>query len=309
VGAFAENQLQGWRPVSKQEKPKLKGRNDMSKLTWVLVGIGLVATAAIVMVKRQNNPPSLQAETVVQSAEIPAPSANPPPRASLASANAPEPAEMDHSGTEQAGEPATASLRTVAPPTLAAKPSVAATFSQPLQTLVSPQASFAQKQAAWKQLRDTGQLDQTIAQLKQAVKDDPSAAAYSTVLGEGYIQKLVATQDIRERSMLAMEADQTFDEALKLDPNDWDARFWKASALSRWPAELNMSQAVMENLSTLIDQQETRPPQPEYAQTYVLLGEQYLKAGYPDEAQQMWRRGAALFPNNEALQNKLASSP
>jgi Tfp pilus assembly protein PilF len=65
----------------------------------------------------------------------------------------------------------------------------------------------------------------------------------------------------------------------------------------------------MENLSTLIDQQETRPPQPEYAQTYVLLGEQYLKAGYPDEAQQMWRRGAALFPNNEALQNKLASSP
>jgi cytochrome c-type biogenesis protein CcmH/NrfG len=281
----------------------------MSKLTWVLVGIGVVAIAAVVMVKRQNNSPLLPAETTVQSAGIPAPSANPPPRTSLASVNAPEPAEQDHSGTEQVGEPATTSPRIVAPPTSAAKPSVAATFSQPLQTLVSPQASFAQKQAAWKQLRDTGQLDQAIAQLKQAVKDEPSVAEYSAALGQAYLQKLGTTQDIREQSILAMEADQTFDEALKLDPNSWDARFWKASALAHWPAELNKSQEVMENLSTLIDQQEVRPPQPEYAQSYVLLGEQYLKAGYPGDAKQMWQRGAVLFPQNEALQNKLASSP
>jgi hypothetical protein len=40
----------------------------------------------------------------------------------------------------------------------------------------------------------------------------------------------------------------------------------------------------------------------------VLLGDQYLKAGYPDDARQMWQRGAALFPQNEVLQNKLASA-
>ncbi|MGA2602834.1 MAG: hypothetical protein ABSG14_01265 [Verrucomicrobiia bacterium] len=280
----------------------------MSKLTWVLVGIGLVAIAALVMVKRQINPPSLPAETTVQSAEIPAPSANSPPRTSSASVSAPEAVEGDHSGTEQAGEPATAALHTVAPPMSAAKPSVAATFSQPLQTLVLPQSSFAQKQAAWKQLRDTGLLDQAIAQLQQAVKDDPLVAEYSAVLGQAYLQKLGTTQDIRQQSILAMQADQTFDQALTLDPDNWDARFWKAAALTHWPADLNKSQEIMENLSTLIDQQETRAPQPEYAQSYVLLGEQYLKAGYPDNAQQMWQRGAALYPQNEALQNKLASS-
>jgi cytochrome c-type biogenesis protein CcmH/NrfG len=280
----------------------------MSKLTWVLVGIGLVAIAAFVMVKRQTNPPPLPAETTVQSAEIPAPSANPPPRTSSASVSAPEAAEGDHSGTEQASEPATASLHTVAPPMSVAKPSIVSTFSQPLQTLVSLQASFAQKQAAWKQLRDTGQLDQAIAQLQQAVKDDPSVAEYSAALGQAYLQKLGTTQDIRQQSILAMEADQTFDQALTLDPDNWDARFWKASALTHWPADLNKSQEIMENLSTLIDQQETRTPQPEYAQSYVLLGEQYLKAAYPDNAQQMWQRGAALYPNNEVLQNKLAFS-
>jgi tetratricopeptide (TPR) repeat protein len=133
-------------------------------------------------------------------------------------------------------------------------------------------------------------------------------AEYSAVLGQAYLQKLGTTQDIRQQSILAMQADQTFDQALTLDPDNWDARFWKAAALTHWPADLNKSQEIMENLSTLIDQQETRAPQPEYAQSYVLLGEQYLKAGYPDNAQQMWQRGAALYPQNEALQNKLASS-
>ncbi|MGD0061426.1 MAG: tetratricopeptide repeat protein [Verrucomicrobiia bacterium] len=275
----------------------------MSKLTWVLVGIGLVAIATVVVVKRQTNSPSLPAETGVQSAEIPAPNVDSPPSNLSASVSTPAPAREDHGGTEQTGEPVTASPRTTA------KPSVAATFSQPLQTLVSPQATFAQKQAAWKLLRDTGQLDQAIAQLQQAVKDDPSVAEYSAALGQAYLQKLGTTQDIRQQSILAMEADQTFDQALTLDPDNWDARFYKAAALTHWPAGLNKSQEIMENFSTLIDQQETRPPQPEYAQSYVLLGEQYLKAGYPDNAQQMWQRGAALFPNNEALQNKLASSP
>jgi len=280
----------------------------MSKLTWILVGMGLVEIAAILMVKQHINPPPFPAEATVQSAEIPARSANPPRRASSASVSAPAAAEADVSATEQASEPATASLHTVAPPILADKPSVASTFSQPLQTLVSPQSSFAQKQAAWKQLRDSGQLDQAIAQLQQAVKDDPSVAQYSAVLGQAYLQKLGTTQDIRQQAILAMQADQTFDQALTLDPNNWDARFYKAAALSHWPADLNKSQEVMQNLSTLIDQQETRTPQPEYAQSYVLLGDQYLKAGYPDDARQMWQRGAALFPQNEVLQNKLASA-
>ncbi len=280
----------------------------MSKRTWVLVGIGLVAIAALVVVKRQTNPPPLPANTRAPSAEGPAPSVNPPPETSSASVSAPESAGEDHRATERTGEPAIASSLTSAPAASVAKPSIVSTFSQPLQTLVSPQASYAQKQAAWKQLRDTGQLDQAIAQLQQAVKDDPSVAEYSAALGQAYLQKLGTTQDIRQQSILAMEADQTFDQALTVDPDNWDARFSKASALTHWPADLNKSQEIMENFSTLIDQQETRAPQPEYAQSYVLLGEQYQKAGYPDNALQMWQRGAALFPQNETLQNKLASS-
>ena len=105
-----------------------------------------------------------------------------------------------------------------------------------------------------------------------------------------------------------MQADQYFDSALKLDPSNWDAQFFKAVAMSYWPAELNKGPEVIQRLASLIDQQETMPPQPQFAQTYVRLGDQYLKAGQPDYAQQTWQLGAARFPTDPTLQTKIASS-
>jgi tetratricopeptide (TPR) repeat protein len=285
----------------------------MKKLTWGLIGIGLAAAAVIVTVKWKGNPLP-PAEAVVQAERNPAPNLNGPPNTSVASVNAPEPAEEHHNVPESAMELAEVSSA-AAPPRMAdpaesaAKPAVAATFSQPLQTLVSSQASYAQKQAAWKQLYDTHQLDQAIADLEQAAKAEPSVAGYPAALGQAYLQKLRTTQDTREKVMLAMKADLSFDQALNLDQSNWEARFWKASSLSYWPAELNKSEEVMQNLATLVEQQETQSPQPHFAQTYVLLGEQYQKAGSADDARQIWQRGARLFPDNNTLREKLAGLP
>ena len=145
--------------------------------------------------------------------------------------------------------------------------------------------------------------------MEQAVKTEPSVAEYPTVLGQAYVQKLRMTQDIREQGILAMKADLSFDQALNLDQSNWDARFWKASALSHWPAELNKSEEVMQNLVTLVEQQEAQSPQPQFVQTYMLLGEQYQKAGSADDARQIWQRGARLFPDNSTLRDKLAGLP
>jgi len=182
-------------------------------------------------------------------------------------------------------------------------------FNQAIETLVSRQATYDQRQAAWKQLKDTGKLDQAIAELEQRMAGDAQTAEYPAALGQAYLQKCAVIQDVREQAILAMKADQAFDAALSLDPSNWEARFTKAVAMSYWPASLNKGQEVIDHFQTLIQQQETQPPQPQFAQSYVWLGNQYQKAGNPDYARQIWQRGADLFPNNEDLKQKLAPAP
>jgi tetratricopeptide (TPR) repeat protein len=181
-----------------------------------------------------------------------------------------------------------------------------------IDTLVSSRSSYQGKQAAWKQLQDAGGLDQTIAALKAGMASHPNNAAYPAELGVAYINKLMTAKksgNFDEIAILGMQADQSFDAALKLDPSNWEAQYYKAASLAYWPAEMNKGPEVIERLSSLIDQQEAMPSQPQFAQIYVLLGEQYQKAGKPDQAMQTWKRGAARFPNDAALRNKISGAP
>ena len=195
----------------------------------------------------------------------------------------------------------------------AAEPRVAATsaptfdFNQALEILVSP-ASFAQKQAAWNGLKNAGQLDEAIHELEQRMANDPQRPEYVAALGEAYMKKCATMTDIREQAILAMQADKTLEKALNLDPSNWEARFTRAVGLSFWPADLNKSPEVVQEFLTLIQQQEVQPKEPQFAQPYIWLGKEYEKAGQAENAAQIWQRGAALFPENKELQNKLAAA-
>jgi tetratricopeptide (TPR) repeat protein len=175
-----------------------------------------------------------------------------------------------------------------------------------LEILVSPQVGYGQKREAWKQLRDQGRLDLAIKELEQRMAADPQAAAYPAALGQAYFNKCATLQDMREQAILAMQADKVLDLALNIDPANWEARFTKAVAMSHWPASMNKGPEVMEHLRTLIEQQEAQAPQPHFADSYVLLGDQYQKAGHADYARMVWERGAGLFPTDNGLKQKLA---
>lgn len=182
-------------------------------------------------------------------------------------------------------------------------------FQQNLDTLISPQSTFAQKQAAWKNFKDPFKLDRLIATLEERVANSPQIPEFSAVLGQAYMKKCGQTEDIREKATFAMKADQLLETALSLDPSNWDARFTRAVGMSYWPAQLNKSQEVIQEFTTLIEQQEALPPQPNFARTYAWLGDQYEKAGQLDNAKQVWKRGAALFPEDTDLKKKLSPRP
>jgi hypothetical protein len=182
-------------------------------------------------------------------------------------------------------------------------------LSQTVDALLSSHTSFGDKWALWKMIKDEGKLDQVMDELKQRAQDNPSDAEIPATLGQAELQKAgVISQkggSISEMGMLGMQADQNFDAALKLDSANWEAQFFKATAMSYWPLELNKGEEVVQRLSSLIDQQEKMTAQPEFAQAYVVLGTQYQKMGQPDKAQATWQLGAQKFPGDQTLQAKL----
>ena len=176
------------------------------------------------------------------------------------------------------------------------------------QTIRDKRAVMVSEVPDWEQLREAGRLDSAISELERRTASEPRAAEYPAALGQAYLQKCSVIQDVREQGILAMQADKLFDNALSLDPSNWEARFTKAVALTYWPASMNKGDEIIEHFQTLIQQQEAQSPQPQFAETYVLLGDQFQKAGQNDDARSIWARGAGLYPNDEKLSKKLASA-
>ncbi|MGC3957263.1 MAG: hypothetical protein QM813_04630 [Verrucomicrobiota bacterium] len=201
-----------------------------------------------------------------------------------------------------------------APPTNAVVPEVeseaAAALRKTVDALLAPQFA-GQKHQLFDQLRTSGQLDQVIAELKRRATDDPNNAAIPTTLGEAMLNKVrqlhEAGADVNEVGILAMQADQSFNAALKLDPQNWEAQFVKYSTMVYWPAEPTRDNEAAQKLSSLIDQQEALPQQSHFVQTYVALGNQYQKMGKQDFAEATWRLGLTKFPNDPTLLKKVAA--
>jgi tetratricopeptide (TPR) repeat protein len=178
-----------------------------------------------------------------------------------------------------------------------------------LDQLTSPQTIFGERRALLDQLRKAGELDEVIEGLKDIAADNPGDASIPTALGEAELAKIRSVLetggDQGDIPILGMQADQNFNQALKIDPANWEAQFEKAASMAHWPPELNKGPEVIQRLSSLIAQQDTMPTKPEFAQTYVILGQQYQAAGQPDKALPIWQQGAAKFPANPTLQKIL----
>lgn len=240
----------------------------------------------------------------------------PPTATEPALAVTPEPTEPAPVVAKPAPAPASEPVSPPPAPVTSVTPSnpeseAAAAFRQTIDRLLAPQYP-AQKQELFDRLRTSGQIDAAITELQRRAKESPGDANLHTTLGEAMLNKVRLLHetgaDINEQGILAMQADQSFNAALKADPKNWEAQFVKYSTMYYWPAELQRDTEVAQKLSGLIDQQEAQPAQPHFAQTYVVLGNQYQKMGKPDFAEATWRLGLAKFPTDAALLAKLASN-
>jgi hypothetical protein len=191
----------------------------------------------------------------------------------------------------------------------ALKSATASAIHPRFESLLDPQTGFDEKQTILQQMAQSGKLDAAIGELEQRARDQGPDPIVLATLGRTYLEKSGTLQDVREQGVLGLKADQTFEQALAADPQNWDARYWKAFAMSFWPPQLGKAPELMESLLSLIQQQEAAPPRPEFARSYTLLGEQYQRSGHDDYARQVWQRGMAVFPSDTTLNERLASLP
>jgi len=270
----------------------------MKKIVILSVLIAALVAGAIVYLNKQKTPPPPApiAESAPQQTEQPAGGKIP-----VTKPEQPQTPSINASAVAQAPTATTATTETNSSASTN-------TISKAVDALL---AATSGKHEMFEQLRKSGQLDAVIAELQQRAAANPTDAEIPTTLGEALLNKVKSLHDNgdtdrNELGILALQADQSFNTALKIDPKNWEAQFVKASTMFYWPPDGQRDGDAAQMLANLIDQQDGMPSNPVFAQTYLALGNQYQKMGKMNEAIATWTLGAQKFPGDPTLQKKLA---
>lgn len=174
-----------------------------------------------------------------------------------------------------------------------------------LEELLDPNLSETDREALWERVREAGLVDEALALFEARAeerRDDPAAQVDAA---RAYLQKVFEVGDGPAAGLWAGKADAAYDRALELDPRHWDARFGKAVSLSFWPPIFGKRGEAIGHFQTLVEQQRGLTPEPRHASTYLLLGNLHAQSGDAEEAAAVWAEGYALFPDDEALGEKV----
>ena len=177
---------------------------------------------------------------------------------------------------------------------------------QAYQMLVDMNGSWDARNEMWQKVVKAGQLDEMVKRLRGHVKSSPNSADAHVALGNGLVQKIWSGNITGlEQATIGMQIDRSYATALELDPEHWEARYSRAIGMTHWPAYMGGQAQAIKNFETLIEQQERRTAKPEYASTYMLLGNVYAQQGKNDKAKAAWRQGLKLFPDDKELKERL----
>jgi tetratricopeptide (TPR) repeat protein len=175
--------------------------------------------------------------------------------------------------------------------------------------LRNSQLTQQERRQLWAKAREAGILDAVVDAFAKNAKENPGNADAQCDYGHALVEKLMTVTDGPEKGTYATAADKAFDKALEADPQHWNARFSKAIGLSFWPPIFNKQGEAITQFETLRKQQEDLGGvKPEYAQTYLFLGNLYQQQGKSEKALEVWKKGSTLFPEDGSLKQASGSA-
>jgi tetratricopeptide (TPR) repeat protein len=160
--------------------------------------------------------------------------------------------------------------------------------------------------ALWKQIIAEGLEEEVLAAFKAAAEASPNDPAVQYALAKAYLGMTQEAGNGPLAGKYATLADQALDQALEADPQHWESRFTKATALSFWPPVFGKQSAAIQEFETLVGQQTGMAQEPHFAQTHLLLGNMYQQTGQMEKAIAAWQLGLESFPGNAELTTQIA---
>jgi len=178
----------------------------------------------------------------------------------------------------------------------------------PLNGILGRTYGYAESESLFARLsRRRETIGDAIARLEAEIAKNPRSADLHAALATAYAAKTAfATPPGPEQGTVWAKAEQAYDEAIRLDPEHWQARYGKAFGDSMAPEFVGLRPRAIEGFEELMAIQERKPLAPEHVEVYVRLGTLLKDAGNVKKARDAWQRGLDRFPEDKRLRDALA---
>lgn len=175
-----------------------------------------------------------------------------------------------------------------------------------MRDVLQGKATPDEQLAFWDEVKNSGQLDDFIAKLKEATAAAPDDITTRLDLGLAYVSKIWSSPDGPAKGIWAGKAEQVWQEVLAIDPQNWEAQRNIAFSHSQYPDFLNKTgEAIKDYETTIAIQEKISEPRDGFADSYLQLARLHIKNGDPASARATLEQGLAALPNNPALANQL----
>jgi len=157
-------------------------------------------------------------------------------------------------------------------------------------------------------LQKSGNLDQAITTMEDAVKEYPENSMAYTQLGN-FISMRVRNAEFQDMFALCSQAFEHWNKAIELDPYNVMARSLRGGwgiGLPKFAGMLETGIADQEFLISMLSQSPSPEAQQQLVGVYMQLGEGYQKLKEFDNAKNAWNKVIELAPGSEYAQSAQA---
>lgn len=147
-------------------------------------------------------------------------------------------------------------------------------------------------------------FDKDIAFFDGLTKAHPTSANAFLNFGFAYVDKIPAAGAITQ-VIQANNALTEFTKSIDLKPT-WIALYTRGNSYLYWPKIFRRADLGVADLEKAYEIQKKEPKKSYHVRVYISLGDGYWKTDNLDKAIAIWKEGAAAFPDNQGLKDRLA---